>query len=151
MDLLRDLWARDKAVVIVFVIALLAILYYVYKQNNGTMVAVTTDSNMPTTETDQLSTILAALGQLTPVTNSITTQLPPITTTITPPTATVTNTITNSASVAQVVLAGIGNDTARDAAILAAEKKYPGSGNAAALQAAIAAIQKQYPRSGPTI
>ena len=119
-----------------------------YKQNNGTKVAATTDPNTPTTETDQLSTILAALGQLTPVTNSATIIAPPVTTTITPPT--VTNTITNSASVAQVVLAGIGNDTARDAAISAAEKKYPGSGNAAALQAAIAAIQKQYPRSGAT-
>jgi uncharacterized protein YpuA (DUF1002 family) len=152
MDTLKELWQKDKAVVIVFVVALLAILYYVYKQNNSGQGSVTAPSvsQTPDASTEQLSTILAALGQLTPVTNT----LQPINTTtnntVNNQVAPITTTITNSASVAQTVLAGIGNDTARDTAIQAAEKKYTGPSQAAALQAAIAAIQAQYPRTGAT-
>lgn len=158
MEILRDLWEKDRALVIVFFVALAAILYYVYKQNaaNATgTTAATPAVNTPDASTEQLSTILAALGQLTPVTNTLqpintvtnnttTNNAPPVQL---PP---VTTTITNSASVAQTVLAGIGNDTARDNAIKAAEAKYTGASQAAALAAAIAAIQKQYPRSGAT-
>lgn len=162
MQFLRDLWEHDRAAVIVLVIAIIAILYYVYSQNQGnglgSAVAPSTtntpNSETPTVVTDQLSTILGALGQLTPVTNTLqpintvtnnttTNNAAPLTATLTTPPVTITQTGTN-------IVAGIGNDTARDAAIKAAEKKYSGASNAAALQAAIAAILKQYPRTGAT-
>jgi hypothetical protein len=162
MQFFRDLWEHDRAAVIVLVVAILAILYYVYSQNQGkglgSAVAPDATGNAPNSETpsvvtDQLSTILGALGQLTPVTNTLqpintvtnnttTNNAAPLTATLTTPPVTVTS--------IQNVVAGIGNDTARDAAIKVAEAKYAGPSNAAALQAAIAAILKQYPRSGPT-
>lgn len=162
MQFLRDLWEHDRAAVIVLVIAILAILYYVYSQNQGnglgSAVAPSTTGNTPNSETptvvtDQLSTILGALGQLTPVTNTLqpintitnnttTNNAAPLTATLTTPPVTITST--------QTMTAGIGNDTARDQAIKAAEAKYAGPSNAAALQAAIAAIMKQYPRTGAT-
>ncbi len=166
MNVIRQLWQEDKPLVITFAVALVAILYYVYKQNagkaslgSGGAVDNAANGQTPTIETEQLATILAALGNLTPVTNSSTIIQAPITTTLTPPTITttlttppVTTTITNSASsISQVVMSGIGNDTARDAAIRAAEAKYKGSANAAALHAEINKILAQYPRSGPTI
>jgi hypothetical protein len=159
MQFFRDLWEHDRAAVIVLVVAILAILYYVYSQNQGnglgSAVAPSTTGNAPNSETpsvvtDQLSTILAALGQLTPVHD--TTTLQPIVTNNT----TTTNTTTNNTlpgttpNTPPVLVAGIGNDTARDAALAAAEKKYSGPSNAAALQQAIAAILKQYPRTGAT-
>lgn len=167
MEGLADLWRNHKALFITGIVALVAILLYVYAQNKGNgvgnAVAPTTNppnEETPTVETEQLATILADLGKLTPVTNTlqpintttvtnntITTPAPPtLTTTLTTPpvTTTVTHTQTNTG------ISGIGNDTARDAAIRAAEKKYHGPSQAAALQQAIAAIQKQYPRSGPT-
>ena len=165
MEGLRDLWANHKALFITGIVALVAILWYVWSQNKGNGVgnAVapgTAVSQTPDASTEQLSTILADLGKLTPVTNTLQpivnttttnntttitnpTQIPPpVTTTLTTPP--VTTTITHTG------VSGIGNDTARDAAIRAAEKKYAGPGQAAALQQAIAAILKQYPRSGPT-
>ena len=157
MQFLRDLWERDRAAVIVLIIAIIAILYYVYSQNQGqglgSAVAPTSgnapNSETPSVVTDQLSTILGALGQLTPVTNT----LQPINTitnnTTTNNAAPLTATLTTP-PVTQTMTAGIGNDTARDNAIKAAEAKYAGPSNAAALQAAIAAILKQYPRTGAT-
>lgn len=167
MEGIRDLWANHKALFITGLVAFAAILIYIYAQNKGQGVgnAVAPGTNAPneetpTVETEQLATILADLGKLTPVTNTlqpintvtnntttITNPTPPtLTTTLTTPpvTTTVTHTQTNTG------ISGIGNDTARDAAIRAAEKKYVGPSQAAALQQAIAAIQKQYPRSGPT-
>lgn len=171
MDGLRDLWNNHKALVITGVIALIAVLIYVYSTSRGKGVGSaiapsasgTGVSELPDASTEQYSTILAKLGQLTPVTNTLqpintttnnstTTTItnpvsvmtpPTLTTTLTTPPITITNTIT--------AVTGIGNDTARDAAIKAAEKKYQGPSNAAALAKAIADIQKQYPRSGPTI
>ncbi len=171
MALIKELWARDKPLVIVFAVALAAILFYVYKQNAGGQgqpqaTSTQTGTNSPNSETpsvvtDQLSTIIAALGHLTPVTNSTTTveqpvnttiisptvMPPPITTTLTTPP--VTQTVTSGGLAG--VIAGIGNDTARDAAIRVAEAKYKGPSQAVALHDAIAKIQAQYPRSGPTI
>ena len=169
MDGIKDLWANHKALFITGIVALVAILVYVYSQNKGNGVgnAVapnTSVSQVPDASTEQLSTILADLGKLTPVTNTLqpvvtnntsTTTItnpvsmmptPTLTTTLTLPPVTTTVTHTQS----HTGVAGIGNDTARDAAIKAAEKKYQGPSQAAALQQAIAAIQKQYPRSGPT-
>lgn len=162
MQFLRDLWEHDRAAVIVLIIAIIAILYYVYSQNGGqglgSATAPSTTGNAPNSETpsvvtDQLSTILGDLGKLTPVTNTLqpvvtnnttnnttTNNAAPLTATLTTPPVTITQTMT----------AGIGNDTARDNAIKAAEAKYAGPSNAAALQAAIAAILKQYPRTGAT-
>ncbi len=167
MELLKELWAKDRAVVIVFIVALIAILFYVYKQNAGkasvgTGSAVTgnaPNSETPTVETEQLSTILAALGHLTPVTNSTTTIEQPINTsttiispTVTPPplTTTLTTPPTTSGGMAGVI-AGIGNDTARDVAKRAAYSKYSGPSQAVALHDALAKIDIQYPRSGATV
>jgi hypothetical protein len=167
MEGLRDLWNNHKALLITGLVVLAAILIYIYEQNKGngigTAVAPGTGvSQTPDASTEQLSAILADLGQLTPVTNTLQpintvtnntttitnpTLVPPtLTTTLTTPPVTTTVTNTNTVT----AISGIGNDTARDAAIKAAEQKYKGPSQAAALQQAIAAIQKQYPRSGPT-
>lgn len=167
MQTLKNLWAQNKPLVIVSFIVILVILYLIYKQNNAKGQPVTAaDPNAPTTTSDQFSAILADLGALTPVTNTIQTntttvlQPPPFSATtpvttappqipvVAPPP--VTHTVTNQQAVAQTVQQGIGNDTARDVAIAAAEKKYPNRSQSSQLQAAIAQIQKQYPRTGPT-
>ena len=153
MNILKTLWREDKALVIVAIIAILAILYYIWRQNNGSSAAsATTDANMPTTESEQLSTILAALGQLTPVTNTI--QSAPITQSVTVTQSGTPQSVTTTVTQVQsqtTTASGIGNDAARDAAIKAAEAKYYKPSQAAQLQAAIAAIKAQYPRSGTTI
>jgi hypothetical protein len=150
MDFLRELWQRDKALVIVIVLGLLVLLWYIWKQNNqgqGTVTPPTTTSQTPTVASEQLATILADLGQLTPVTNSTVYQLPGVTNTST---STITNAITNTVTNTQSFTPnfGLSNDTIRDQLILDAERKYWGPQNAAKLKQVIASIQKAYPRSG---
>lgn len=154
MHTIKLLWQENKPLVIVAVLVILALLYLIWKQNNGASTGTTTpDPNTPTTESEQLSTILAALGNLTPVTNTI--QSAPVTSTISvtsvPQSVTSTTTVTQLQSITSAIQNGIGNDKARDAAIAAAEKKYSSPSQAAQLAAAIDAIKKQYPRSGTTI
>lgn len=150
MDLLREAWASNKALVITAVIAIAAILYYIWKQNNGGKAGGNSpNAETPSVATEQYKDILGRLGELTPVTNT----LQPIVTNNTTTTTTINNPPPVSASLTvatPAVVDGIGNDTARDKAIEAAKRKYSGPHEAAQLQQAIAAIQKQYPRSGPT-